>query len=206
MADLISLIRSMPGNVIVMWVVWLLATTALVIYTSRSVKPEAPSGGSGTSIHIEQVSPVNSPNVIGNDNRVSIGGGPPPERSFCPDRDLVQSSDWNHEKLGCSDITIPWDDPGWESIHAEADLTVLVNAPPGTSPIAHLRIVEVSTGLIVTEQAVREIRPTANRIEFQSVKLAVPRAKGTRAYRLEFRTEDRAAVRVKGPILFTVKP
>ena len=167
------------------------------------VPPSQIASSSGQPVHIEQVGPINSPNVIGNNNQVTIGGGPPAERSFCPDRGLVQSAEWNSAKLGCTDITIPWDAPGWENVQAVADFTVLVNATPGTSQLAHLRIVEVSTGATVSEQVVREIRPTPTRIEPQTVKLVVPRTKGTHSYRLEFRTEEKAAISVKGPILFT---
>lgn len=158
------------------------------------------------TIHIEQTNAVNSPNVIGNNNQVTVGGGPPPEQSFCPDRGLVQSADWNHEKLGCTDITIPWDAPGWERVEAAANLTVLVLAPPNTSAIAHIRIIDMTSRSTVAGQAIPELRSSPNHVEYQGITLMVPRAQGTHSYRLEFRSEEQAAVRVTGPVVFTVKP
>jgi hypothetical protein len=80
-----------------------------------------------------------------------------------------------------------------------------VLAPPGTSPIAHIRIVDVGSDEVVAEHAVREIRTSANRVEYQSIQLAVPRASGTHSYRLEFRTEEKAAIKIAGVMKFTDK-
>lgn len=157
----------------------------------------------GSSVRIEQTNPVNSPNVIGDNNQVTLGRQFPPEISFCPDRDLVQSATWDHAKLGCTEITIPWDAPGWERVEAVADLTLLVLAPPDTSPFAHLRIVEVESHKVVALQTVQEIRTSPTRVEYQNVKLLIPRTNGTRSYRLEFKTDDKAAIKVTGPIKFT---
>jgi hypothetical protein len=117
----------------------------------------------------------------------------------------VQSDVWDHSKLDCADVTIPWDDVGWTTVEAVADLTVLVLAPPETSPTAHLRIVDLKSNRAVAERTVREIRSSPTRVEYQNVKLKIPRASGTRSYRLEFRTDDKAALKVTGPIKFVDK-
>ena len=214
MEYLLSLIGRVSVAVIIMWVVWLSAGVALFIYTGRSLGPVLDTNAGGKSgsihqiippIHIEQTNPVNSPNVIGNNNQVTVGGGPPAERSFCPDRGLVQSAAWNHDKLGCTEVTTPWEAPGWEQVEAIAELTVLVIAPPNTSPIAHLRIIDVTSGNEVAERAIREVRSSPSHVEYQGIRLVVPRAKGTHSYRLEFRTEDKAALKVTGPMVFTHK-
>ena len=209
MKDIIQLIGQLTGVVITLWVVWLAFGIALFIYTGRALKTPATSDANNNmsltnsvdaSVRIEQTNPVNSPNVIGNNNQLTFGRQFPPEMSFCPDRDLVQSENWDHAKLGCTEITIPWDASGWERVEAVADLTVLVLAPPGTSPIAHLRIVEVGSKQVVAHQTVRELRTSPTRVEYQNVKMSIPRTNGTRSYRLEFKTEDKAAVKIAGSI------
>jgi hypothetical protein len=214
MTDILPLIGRVSGVVITLWVIWLAIGVALFIYTGRTLRPlptneakptETPPRTVDSSIRIEQTNPINSPNLVGNNNQVTIGKQFPPETSFCPQRDLVQSDTWDHSKLDCADVTIPWDDVGWTTVEAVADLTVLVLAPPETSPTAHLRIVDLKSKGAVAERTVREIRSSPAHVEYQNVKLQIPRASGTRSYRLEFRTDDKAALKVAGPIKFVDK-